>query len=126
MHAAEKFSDFATEERPFRFVCLTGDFIDQTESGRSLYVNIKGRVERELAAMDRPAFRTIGLRAGAIIPTKEVSSPPHHQEGANRARACHRLAEIGDHLDGDREGRAESGERRERLGDENERGVDRE
>ena len=72
IHAAESFRPLGTEARPFKLICLSGDFVDQNERGRGLYVNIKGRLEKDLFGMEGPGLRTICLRAGGIIPTKEV------------------------------------------------------
>ena len=72
IRAAEAFKTLASESQPFRFVCLSGDFVDQNEKGSNLYVNIKGRMEKQLSELASPAFQTVCLRAGGIIPTKEV------------------------------------------------------
>ncbi|CAD6577396.1 MAG: hypothetical protein CYPHOPRED_000233 [Cyphobasidiales sp. Tagirdzhanova-0007] len=71
IRAAEAFKTLASESQPFRFVCLSGDFVDQNEKGSNLYVNIKGRMEKQLSELASPAFQTVCLRAGGIIPTKE-------------------------------------------------------
>jgi len=145
IHAAESFRPLGTEARPFKLICLSGDFVDQNERGRGLYVNIKGRLEKDLFGMEGPGLRTICLRAGGIIPTKEVCVQPlfmlmgsidwaradgrtacsddvGHEEDEpplRRAIPGEVLVSNSDHFDRSRDCRAQAGHFRDWMGYEN-------
>lgn len=58
--------------QPFKFIYLSGDFVDQAEKASSTYANIKGRTEKDLTALGSESFKTVCLRAGGIVPSEEV------------------------------------------------------
>lgn len=76
LSAANAFKSLGSPARPFRFVYISGEGADQSESSRFLFGQIKGRTERALMAMEDDGFKVVSVRPSAIIPTPEVR--PRH------------------------------------------------
>jgi hypothetical protein len=74
--ALKAFSSLADPSKPFRFIYVSGEGVDQSEKGRALYSRIKGRTEKAIneAGMSLNGPDTISVRPGGIIPTPEVSN----------------------------------------------------
>ena len=72
LSAARAFQQLGTPEKPFSFIYISGEGADQAEKSWTLFGKIKGRTEKALAEMSSESFKTVSLRPGAILMTKEV------------------------------------------------------
>lgn len=75
MAAANAFKTVGTNDRPLRFIFMSGMGATQEEPGMftPLFARVKGAVERELRGMETDTFKTAIVRPGGILPTPEVS-----------------------------------------------------
>ncbi|ODN80969.1 hypothetical protein L202_03081 [Cryptococcus amylolentus CBS 6039] len=94
LKAAKAFSALGTEAEPFRFVFMSAEGARQDEKGWSAYSRVKGKTERELAAMASKTFAPLSVRPAGINPTKEHSTRMHWLWGPGLRTTCAALKVV--------------------------------
>ncbi|WVQ73785.1 hypothetical protein IAR50_003365 [Cryptococcus sp. DSM 104548] len=74
LEAAKGFSALGNGSDPFRFVFMSAEGARKGEKGWSAYSRVKGKTERELAAMAFKTFAPVSVRPAGTNPTQEHST----------------------------------------------------
>ncbi|ODO09374.1 hypothetical protein I350_02974 [Cryptococcus amylolentus CBS 6273] len=88
VEAAKAFSALGTESEPFRFVFMSGEGARQDEKGWNLFSRVKGKTEKELAAMASKTFSPLTVRPAGINPTDEHIPRMHWLFGRSLRAGC--------------------------------------
>ncbi|WVQ73922.1 hypothetical protein IAR50_003503 [Cryptococcus sp. DSM 104548] len=88
LEAAKAFSALGTDSEPFRFVFMSGEGARQDEKGWNLFSKVKGKSEKDLAAMASKTFEPLTVRPAGINPTKEHIPRMHWLWGRGLRAGC--------------------------------------